>query len=375
MKAQEFLQKGNPAVRVALVTGEEGWFRERVGDMIAAGCDDVEIVTGPGTRDAAGFDLGNFLEGMRTGSLFGGERLVRVRPADGLVKTHADALIELLRSGEMAHRLVLEGESLVPKSGKGAVGAKARAAPGNALAEAVEAVGGVVVRCDTLYDKPPPWGGSVLDTELVGWIVAEAKRRGKAMRRETAHLLQERAGSDLRTLAAHLEKLALYVAEAPGISDQAVDACVGAARSAPAFDLAEAVASADVRAAFAVSASLFDMGVEEPGGRRNTDPQGIAILCAAAISRKVRQVLHACDLMDAGVPIEQAAESAGVYRTFFPGFRPQVETWRSRPRARLLDDVVALDRALKSGGGPPRVLLETFIAEALGVASGKAARR
>lgn len=226
-----------------------------------------------------------------------------------------------------------------------------------------------------LVGQAPALGGSVLDTELVGWITGEAKRRGKVLSRETAHLLQERAGTDLRTLAAHLEKLALFVAASPTISDADVDACVGVARSAPAFDLAEAVASADAKSAFAVSALLFDMGVEEPGGRRNTDPQGIAILCAAALSRKVRQVLHACDLMDAGLSFEQAAESAGVFRTFAPGFRVQVEAWRQRPRARLLDDVVALDRALKSGGGPPRVLLETFIAEAVGTTPRKAPRR
>ncbi len=368
MKAQEFLAKGDPkSVQVALVTGDEAYFRERVIDMIAATCDDVESVDGPSARDGAGFDLGEFLEGMRTGSLFGGTRLVRVRAADHLVKQHSESLIALISSGEMAHRLVLEGESLVAKATKaGATGAKTKATAAAGLAGAVEAASGVVIRCDPLWSTPPPWGGSAFDTELVQWICAETKRRGKVIRPVDAHLLQERAGSDLRGLVSQIEKLITFTGPSGAITAEHIEATVVSSRSTPAFDLAEAVASADTKQAFILCDALFELGVEEPNGRRNNDPQSVAILCTAAIASKVRKLLHACERLDRGASFDEAAEAAGVYRTFAARFREQTDVWMRRDRSRVLERIVALDRALKSGGGPPRVLLETFIAESLG---------
>lgn len=362
MRAADFLKRPpDPAATpCALVLGPEELLRSRVVDLLAAADEEIDAFEGPGAGGEAAFDLPGFFDALRTPSLFGGRRLVRLRRADRVLSDHADALVRFFASGEAVHRVVLDAATSPPKEKPGGApkAGKSKSAGVAAVAAAVEAAGGVVVACDALYDAPFAGRGPAWQSELTSWVVAEAKSRGKDLRPEDAYLLHQRAGSGLRELAGEIEKLAIFVGARVRLTSEDVAACVGAARAAPAFDFGEALASADVRTALRVSEECFERGVEDPGGKRVVDEVATAMLLLSAATSRLRRVGAAVDLLRAGASFDKAAQSAGVPPFLRDRFRAQVEAWRRRDVGRAVAALLELERGLKGGGGPPRVLVD-----------------
>lgn len=372
MKALEFLKSPQDlaAVRVAIVTGAEGLLRDRVIERLleAYGTDlALESIDGPAAKEAESYDLGGLLDTLRTRSLFGDERVLRIRRADALVKAHADRLIRFFEGGEACHRVIFEGDSIVPKPARGGEVGGGKKSGASGFAGLVEKSGGVVVFCDALYDTPFGGRGPAWQSDLTRWVVEEARFRGKELSPEDAFQLHQFAGTDLRELSAELDKLALYTANRPRIAAGDIEAVVGVNKTSPSFAFAEAVASADARKAFEVSAELFERGIDEGSGRRVTDETAISMMLAAATASKLRRIGAVVALMKAGESFDDAASAVRTPPMFREQLRVQVEAWKRRSIRRATEAMVDLDKRLKSGGGPPRVLVDRFVADALGL--------
>jgi DNA polymerase III delta subunit len=364
MKALEFLKRpGDVAsVKLAVVSGADEYLRSRVVDRIfeawgpSVGRD---VVAAGGGKDGGRFDFASLLDTLRTPSLFGGESAIVLTGADLILKDHGEAFVRFLERGESCHRLIVEGEALVSQRGKSS-GKK------DALSAAVDASAGLVVTCDPLYDTPYAGRGAPWQTELTRFLADEARARGKDLAQEDAYELQQLVGSNLRELVAEIEKLVTFVGARRRIEVGDIEAAVGATRTSPAFRLAEAIASADLKESLRLSAELFERGAGEASGpRRVTDDGGIAMMLIGATAQKLRKVGTVLDLLDRGATFEEALASVRTHPAFRHQLERQVEAWRDRKIAAASLSLVELEKDLKSAGGPPRELVDRFILTAL----------
>ena len=160
-----------------------------------------------------------------------------------------------------------------------------RGKPLKQLAKAVESAGGEARE----YPAPKPW-------QLPRWTSDRAREEGLELEGDAAKALVALAGPSQQRLAREVEKLALALY--PATRATAADAREHAAgeESAGAYDLADAVAAADLEASLALAERLTARD-ERPG--RLVYP----------IVRRLREVHRAARLLDAGLPESQAAEA------------------------------------------------------------------
>jgi DNA polymerase-3 subunit delta len=164
--------------------------------------------------------LADVLDELRTLPLLGPRRLVVVDQADDFVKRHRDALERYLASPSPTGALVLLCDSW-PSTTR--------------LARLVQQAGHAV-RCE----PPPP-------RQIPPWLVQyAAQHHHKRLAPQVAQNLLDLVGNDLATLCSHLDKLAIYVADAPAITDQDVEDLVGFHRHEKVFGIIDAAEQADL---------------------------------------------------------------------------------------------------------------------------------
>jgi DNA polymerase III delta subunit len=369
LKALEFL--GRPVAagaRLFVVAGEETWLRSQVVRRIREHLgEDVElqVVLGAGADGVAASSLTDLLDEVRTASLFGAERLIHLKDADAFVKEHEAPLSRFLQSGELAQVLLVEGEKLLPKK-------TAKQAPSRGFAGAAARAGGVLVRCDPLYDAPFGGRGPAWDSPLTHWLVGRARERGKELPAEVAYALHRMAGTALGTLDSELDKLALYVGERRRITGEDVERVVGAGRLAPVFELADHVALRDLGAALEQSGLLFGRGVPDARGRPNRDPVAIANILQRTVASKLHRIGRLTELIGSGQAFDDAASALKLPPWGRERVRAQADALRHpEDRRRLRGALLDLERALKGGGGAPRVLFDVFLVRGIGADAGR----
>jgi len=363
MKVLDFLKAPLPdAARVFVVSGSESFLREQAVRKIkdALGEDvEVSLLHGASTRDKEGVSVADLFDELRMQSLFGGgERLIHVRAADQLVAENKDAFKRFIAEGEAVHRLILEGEALAPKTMK--------SAPKTGWLGAVAKSGGVIVTCPPLFDRPFAGRGPVHESPLSRWVCAQARFHGKRLSMPDAYLLHRAVGSDLRKLDGEIQKLAIFVGERPEIRAEDIERITTTGRMAPIYAVAEAVASRKLGDALTLTERLFERGTRDASGRTVRDPATLAMMLLRSVGRRLEKVLRVRELLDGGVPFDTAAEEVRESPWGRDRLRAQAEAFRHGPdRARVLRELLRLERALKSGGGEPRVLLDAFLVRAL----------
>ena len=181
-----------------------------------------------------------------------------------------------------------------------------------------------------------------------------------------AYLLHRAVGSDLRKLDGEIQKLAIFVGDRPEIRAEDIERITTTGRMAPIYAVAEAVASRKLGDALTLTERLFERGTRDASGRTVRDPATLAMMLLRSVGRRLEKVLRVRELLDGGVPFDTAAEEVRESPWGRDRLRAQAEAFRHGPdRARVLRELLRLERALKGGGGEPRVLLDAFLVRAL----------
>jgi DNA polymerase III subunit delta len=153
------------------------------------------------------------------------------------------------------------------------------------LCKAIEGAGGEVHE----YAAPKPW-------ELPKWTVERGRELGLQVDPQAAKDLVAQVGSSQQRLSRELEKLALAVHPATGVTPSDVEALAARDTSPQAYDLADALVAGDLRETLALAEQLESHG-ERPG--RLVFP----------VVRRLREVHRAASLLDAGVPESKVGEA------------------------------------------------------------------
>ncbi len=166
-----------------------------------------------------------------------------------------------------------------------------------------------------------------------------------------AQLLVNLVGADMGMLDQELNKLSLYIGDAPRIDNADVDRLVGNSREQNTFAIFEMIGAGKAGPALAHLDRLFAQG-EEP------------LKLLGAFSYQLRQAAKAGRLVHQSVPLGEALSQAGV--PGFPAARQGIEQLLrhlgKRRLDRLYDWLIQTDLGIKGSSAlPPRTLLERLV--------------
>ena len=155
-----------------------------------------------------------------------------------------------------------------------------RRAP-KALADAVKAAGGEVVP-----------SGAPKPRELVGWLVAEARRRGFELEPEAARLLAERVGDGTVRLATELDRLAVWADPGATVARGDLESMIVDTSEQVAWALSDAIVDRDAAAALGAAERMTD--------------QGEAVTpMIYQVAKRLREANAGLELLGGGMPAKQ----------------------------------------------------------------------
>lgn len=315
-RIEAFLAKPDAGITTFLVHGpDRGVVVERIEALllrlVGDPQDPFKVGDLPAERIAAEPRL--LLEEAQSMSLLGGQRAVRVRDADDKIK---GAVRELLKLKEPASFILLEAGDL----------------PGSSdLRKALErAPQAATIAC---YRDEGRGLEDILRTEL--------QRHGLVAERDAMQALAASLGADRAVSVSEIEKLAVYVGNAPGskVTLRDVRAVVGDGATLTMDDLILDVLTGDTASLAADLERLLAEGGNE-----------IAIVnrVAAAFGRLIRMRAE----VDAGAGIDRVVDP--MFWKVRESWKRALHRWTGRAAQRAARELLELDLRLKSEGGPPR---------------------
>jgi DNA polymerase-3 subunit delta len=271
-------------------------------------------------------DYATLADDLGTGSLFGGTRVALVDDADTFVTKNRAALEKLASNAGRSGVLVLVVDSM-PSNTK--------------LAKIIGEEG--TLRCEVDAKGFNP----------ASWCRARCQQaHGKKLMPEAAQIVAEQHGKDLGLLDMELAKLA---AAAPGDSIDAslAESLSGTTAQAVVWKVFDAIAAGQASLALRIMDDQFSHG---------GTPVENSMKFNGALAFHMRRVAKAGRKVMGGTPMRQALNESGI-APFAAGPAEKMLMHLGRRRiARLSEDLVRLDMALKGGSRlPHRALLERFI--------------
>ncbi len=226
MDSRAFLRQlgESPLKNVYLFRGDEAALMDKAWEALlhTVACREGRPVKGE-HMDAKDVTASEVIGRVRTIPMFAPKRVLRVRNVDQWSKEQRELLEAYAADpSPRAHVVLTVGSK---KSWK-------------ALEKAVEGRG-------LLVDFAP-----IQERHLPGWVQEKARAYGKSMTPAVAAQIVDAVGADLHALEKEIEKLCLYVGEAPRITAEDVDAACSRVRSEHIFTLMEYVAQGRPEAAF-----------------------------------------------------------------------------------------------------------------------------
>ena len=315
-RIEAFLAKPDAGITTFLVHGpDRGVVVERIEALllrlVGDPQDPFKVGDLPAERIASEPRL--LLEEAQSMSLLGGQRAVRVRDVDDKIK---GAVRELLKLKEPSSFILLEAGDL----------------PGSSdLRKALErAPQAATIAC--YRDE----GRGLEDV-----LRAELQRHGLVADRDAMQALVASLGADRAVSVSEIEKLAVYVGDAPGgkVTLRDVRAVVGDGATLTMDDLILDVLTGDTASLAADLERLLAEGGNE-----------IAIVnrVAAAFGRLIRMRAE----VDAGAGIDRVVDP--LFWKVRESWKRAIGRWTGRAAQRAARELLELDLRLKSEGGPPR---------------------
>jgi DNA polymerase-3 subunit delta len=293
--------------------------------LLPAGADRCLAVTEyDATQDEeqGGPSLAGVMDDLSTLPFLTERRIVVVREADRFISAFREKLERYLAAPSPTGTLVLECRTF-PKTTR--------------LYKAAVAAGGQIQECRKLTGRA-----------LAGFVVEEARVRGKRVEPAAAGRLCELVGQDLGQLASEVEKLSLYVGQRPVITAEDVSELVGQTREEKVFRVMDCAGLGRLSEALTTWHQVLA-----------TDPAAI-YKALGGMAFVIRRWIDAQYLRAGGASIREIAP-----RMMMWGRERELETLLSRlPQARLTELLAAvgeLDSQAKSG----RRSIETGVEELL----------
>jgi DNA polymerase III delta subunit len=331
------LEEATVLPRCTVIRGPEMWFHDRAIRALTKRARALGMDVNQHDPTDPDFDGRGLFSDLRGGSLFAGAIFVVVRNAAGLIKKSGSrdsdlvALLKTYLKGDVpAGAVVIQAPSLRAD---------------HALVKATVAADGANLNFRKLYDSPAPWAPDPRKVELVLWIRERASERKMKLRSEDAVFLSSAIGNDLPALESELAKL-----EVSGTGD--LQKSVGWQAGGTPWDVADKVIDGKSGPAVAAVEGLFSKGFQGKDSKRVLDPAALVAMLNSSLIKSVRQGIAVAEGRSSGMAQAQAAALAGIGGSpKMVGAALERATIRTGKQwSAMLDDLVGLDRRMKTGG-------------------------
>jgi len=336
MKYQEFVQaidKGK-VTPLYYLYGDEPYLMEKCVRKL------LEQLVSPDLRD---FNLNVYYgtetkgeeiaEAAATLPMFASWRVVLVKKADALSASSLEVLSSYIRHPSPSTCLVLQGEKIDQRK--------------KFFSELKKT--GELVEFKRLYEN-----------QLPAFIRNEASLRGKKIEPAAADMLVYLAGNNLQELVSELEKAILYVGEGGEIQVSHIRAIVSDTRVNSVFELTDSLGEKNLERALRSLDTLLNDG-EAP------------LLVLAMITRHYRQIWKVRELLDKRTPTQDIGKIAGINPYFLQVILRQARNYSVVELRWIFERIFEIDGALKTGGGKPRILLESLLMDVCSKAPARSA--
>jgi DNA polymerase III delta subunit len=344
-RLETVLAQGVP--KVVQLLGKARWFRERALDaFLRRAGKDVEVLWFTGEND----DGARLLRDLRTRSLFGGCKVMVLRPLDKALKGIEEGVVETLPKIPAGHHLVLDLESL-----------DQRTRMAKALVKA-----GATFQFRDLYDRPYRMGDDPTGAELVRWLLDRGRKRGILLTPKASLFLTQTIGTDPSELDAEIGRLLATGDGGTGapLTPETLLERVHLGANSDQFRLAEQLLGGDLRGAVRTLEAFQREGLTAAAGR-TADSGALFPIVGAWLRRTFRSALAARRSIDAGMEPAQAATQAGVM-LFQDRFLSGLRRWSRRALETALIELSDAEQRSRNTGEEPVVLLERFVIKLLG---------
>jgi DNA polymerase-3 subunit delta len=269
--------------------------------------------------DAQEVPMERVLEAARTLPILAPRRLVLVANASGLSTPEWNKVLSYLQDPSPHTCLVFLSERLPePKEIQKAMGDK-----------------GVLLRFRPRTVK-----------DAGSWVTSRFQQEGKRIRPEAVALLLERAGTGEGELEIEIQKILCYVGDSKEVSAEDVAQVGTDIRPLKLFDLTDALAEYRTAQALRILHRLMEEG---------THP--LALL--GMLLRQIRLLWQARESLHKGR--EEISKELNLPLYQVDRLRRAAKLWEMEELWEAYQGLVDMDRTLKSGGLPPKTLLERWI--------------
>jgi len=190
---------------------------------------------------------------------------------------------------------------------------------------------------------------------MAAWISAEATKFGVSLTPEALSTIADAIGDDSARAANEIAKLAAFVGDKKLIEAKDVVELVVGETHEDMFGFLDAVALKQTKRAAAMLEKQINAGIEP-------------MQMLAMLARTVRLLIQARDLLDRGVPQNEAVRELGVHPFAARKSLDQARNFNMSFLAGLHTALLEADRKVKTGLTPtPRLVLDLFVAKAVGV--------
>jgi DNA polymerase-3 subunit delta len=336
MQASAFLKSPSKhkAAPFTVVFGSERFLKRAALDSLIAGL--------IGTADGADSPVQRFtgtnaeysavMDAVRTVSMWSPVQVVVLDEADDFVSEHRGQLEKFAEKPARGGVLILDLKSF----------------PSNTRLAKKVAETGLVIDCS----PPRP-------AEAPGWAIEWAEsRHGKKLERSAAALLVELAGVDLGMLDQELAKLAAYVGKSNTIDAEAVRGLVGGWKAETTWKMLDAVRDGQLSTALHLLDKLLAAG-EHP------------LKLLGGVNYSWRAYAAAARSAVAGMPLQQALESAGVKPFAIAAAMSYLRRVGRHQALQFSRRLLQADLEIKGRGSgiPDRAVLERLLVQLAGNAS------
>jgi DNA polymerase-3 subunit delta len=198
--------------------------------------------------------------------------------------------------------------------------------------------------------------------EVAHWVLERAATRGIQLERTAAEALSELVGANLWALSGELDKLAQY-AGGRAITVADVRTLTPAAREAGMFDLVDAAVEGRTPVALRLLRQMLDEGSES------------AVLILVMISRQLRNLVRAAELVEQRAPQPAIGEATGVANNWaLTKLIRQAGALGRAGAEQALREAESTDFAVKSGKLEEALAIELLICRLADLAPAAAAR-